>query len=79
MLREINIFKLNAERFNCGDIELEKFKNTIKCYGDNMNQYCFRTSKAIEIINKSIIKKYLTRKKGEVIILENDNKIYNLK
>lgn len=75
MLKEVNGFKLNAEKFNSGDIDLKTFKNTIEFYDDNMNQYSFRTSKAIEIINKSIIKKHLTRKIGKIIILENNDEL----
>ena len=75
MIKEINNFKLNAEKFNSGDISLDEFKNKIEYYNEDMNQYAFRTRKAIEIINSSPIKKYLTRKIGKVIIIENSENI----
>lgn len=71
MLKEINNFKSIAEKFNSDDISFEEFKNATKFYDNSMNQYCFRTRKAVDIINKSITKKYLTKKEGKIIIIEN--------
>lgn len=70
MIKKVNHFKLNAEKFNSGDIDMTKLKKYTNFHNDDMNQYVFRTNKSVELINKSIIKKYYTKKIGNNIIVE---------
>ena len=60
MLKNIDEFKINAEQFNNGDIVLEEFKKLTKWFGKGYNQFCFKTNKAIDLVNNSITKIYYT-------------------
>ncbi len=71
MLKNIDEFKEDAELFNSGDIDLYEFKKKTKWFGNGWNQYCFRSSKAVDLINASKIKIYYTKKIGNKTTVEN--------
>lgn len=62
MLKNVDEFKENAEKFNEGNIELEEFKKLAEWFGKGYNQYCFKSKEAIDLVNKSIKKiHYISR------------------
>ena len=62
MIKNVDEFKENAEKFNEGDIELKDFKKLTKWFGKGYNQYCFKSKEAIDLVNKSIKKiHYISR------------------
>lgn len=69
MLKEPRKFQQYAEQFNCGDIDYETYKKEIKLFNSTYNQYCFKTQNAVNEINNSMRKKYLTTKcNGHAIV-----------
>lgn len=46
-----------AEKFNEGDIKYEEYKKHVKLFGDK-DQLCFKTQRAIDLLNQSLIRKY---------------------
>ncbi len=52
MLKNIDEFKINAEKFN-------EFKKLTEWFGKGYNQYCFKTDKAVDLVNSSIKKNTL--------------------
>lgn len=75
MLKNIDEFKINAEKFNNGDIELEEFKKLTKWFGKGYNQYCFKTNEAIDLVNNSITKIHYTSRVENNTIIQNSKKI----
>lgn len=62
VIKNVDEFKENAEKFNEGDLELEEFKKLTKWFGNGYNQYCFKSQKVVCLINKSIKKiHYISR------------------
>lgn len=51
-------FELIAEKFNEGDISYDELKERIKLF-DKKDQLCFKTQKAIDLLNKCLIEKYI--------------------
>ena len=73
MLYDTRHFIPKAKMFNEGMCSLEIFKMLTypMLFNNDYNQYCFRTEKAIQLVNKSIITKTLTIKnKGKIIELD---------
>ena len=74
MIKNIDEFKENAEKFNEGDIELEEFKKLTKWFGNGYNQYCFKSKEAIDLVNKSIKKiHYISRVYKTTKIIDSKN------
>lgn len=65
MLKNIDDFKIYAEKFNEGNIELKEFKKLTKWFGKGYNQYCFKTDKAVDLVNNSIKKIHYTSRVGK--------------
>ena len=47
-------FEIIAEKFNEGDITYDEFEKHIKIFGDK-DQLCFKTQKAIDLLNQSLV------------------------
>ena len=56
VLGRVKRFKRRSERFNCGDIQYDEFSKRIKLF-DDKDQICFKTQKAVDLLNKSFIGK----------------------
>ena len=64
-------FVLIAEKFNAGDIEFDEFFKSVKLYSESKDQYCFKTEKAIALLNESLKRKEITKQiNNKVVIIE---------
>lgn len=50
-------FRRKVEKFNSGDIQYDEFKKWVKVF-DDKDQFCFKTQRAVDMLNRSFIKKY---------------------
>ena len=64
----IKKFKKDAERFNKGDISYEEYRSRMKLYNNTNDQICIKSDYALQLVNNSLLSKYLTEKR--------ENKIY---
>lgn len=53
-----------AEQFNQGDISFDELCEKAKIFGDEKDQICVKTSRALELVNHSICCEYHTNKAG---------------
>ncbi len=66
VIKSVKAFKILAEMFNCGDIDKEEFIRTTKTF-ERYEQYCFRTGKAIDVLNEALCRVEYTKKKNGII------------
>lgn len=78
--------KIKSINYNieCDVATFEDLERKINLYGDENNQYCFKSDKAIELFNKGIKKvTYIKQNNGEIItseqLLEYDKKLKEIK
>lgn len=48
-------FEQKAKIFNKGDIEYDQFAQGVKLFDDDKDQVCFKTQRAIDLLNKSLL------------------------
>ena len=54
---DCNKFCKIAEQFNMGEIPNTRYKKNVKLF-ETMDQYCFKSQKAIDLLNRSLVKSY---------------------
>ena len=54
MLKGIKKFKIHAESFNEGNLSYDEFAEQVELF-DEMDQVCFKSQRAIDILNNSIV------------------------
>ena len=70
VIAETRKFITLSEQFNCGDIEIDQFIEKTKTI-EKYEQYCFRSQKAINMINCSIKEIIYTKKIDGIISCDN--------